>query len=127
MEIVKLRAATAVALTSLGGLDEARAEIERGLTLTVECGYPGGLVWCWVARTFNRIKRYGGDGGREAAAHVAAVVDDLQGNRFWSEIVGWWVGVESSDLGSSTRWIEGEDAARARWLAVCPASQRYGA
>ncbi|MGH3907870.1 MAG: tetratricopeptide repeat protein [Pseudonocardiaceae bacterium] len=125
VEIVKLHAATAVALTGLGRLDEADTEIERGLTLAVKCGYPGGFVWCWVARTFNTIKRYGGDGGREAAAHVATVVDDLRGNRFWSQIVGWWTGAESSDPDSSTRWIEGEDAARARWLAVCP-GQRDG-
>lgn len=123
VEIVKLRAATAVALTSLGRLDEADAEIERGLILTSECGYPGGLVWCWVARAFNRIKRFGGDGGVDAAAHVEAIVDDLQGNRYWSEIVGWWAGVESNDRGGSTRWVEGETAARARWLDVCPASE----
>lgn len=127
VEIVKLRAATAVALTSLGRPDEAHAEIERGLILTDECGYPGGLVWCWVARTFNGIKCFGADGGREAAAHVATIVDDLQGNRFWSEIAGWWAGVGGSDRGSNTRWIEGEEAARARWLAICSASERHGA
>ncbi|MGH3797504.1 MAG: tetratricopeptide repeat protein [Pseudonocardiaceae bacterium] len=127
VEIVKLRAAAAIALTNLGRLDEAHAEIERGLTLTGECGYPGGLVWCWVACTFNRINRFDRDGGSEAAAQVAAIVEDLQGNRFWSEIAGWWAGVGSSDRGSSTRWIEGEDAARARWLAVCPASEHHGA
>ncbi|MGH3866844.1 MAG: hypothetical protein ACRDQ4_12025 [Pseudonocardiaceae bacterium] len=126
VEIVKLRAATAVALASLGHLDEAHAEIERGLTLTDECGYPGGLVWCWVARAFSGIKRCGADGGRAAAAQVATIVDDLGGNRFWSEIVGWWAGVGSSDHCSSTRWIEGQDAARARWLAFCPPNDRHG-
>lgn len=126
VEIVKLRAATAVALTSLGRLDEAHAEIERGLTLTGECGYPGGLVWCWVARTFNGIARCGADGGRDAAARVAAIVDDLGGNRFWGEIAGWWVGDEGSDHDSSTRWIGGPTAAKARWLAVRPTGERRG-
>ncbi|MGH3770841.1 MAG: tetratricopeptide repeat protein, partial [Pseudonocardiaceae bacterium] len=120
VEIVKLRAATAVALTSVGRLDEAHADIERGLAMTGECGYPGGLVWCWVARAFNEITRSGADGGREAAAQVAAITDDLGGNRFWSEIVGWWAGVGDSDHDGGTRWIAGETAARARWLAVRP-------
>lgn len=126
VEIVKLRAATAVALTSLDQLDEAHDEIELGLTLTAECGHPGGLVWCWVARTFHEIKRCGSDGGRAAVARVATIVDDLGGNRFWSEIAGWWAGVGNSDHGSSTGWIEGQDAARARWLAVCPQNDHRG-
>ncbi|MBV9012532.1 MAG: hypothetical protein JO272_10865 [Pseudonocardiales bacterium] len=129
VEIVKLRAAMAVALTRLGHLEEAHAEIERGLSLTDECGYPGGLVWCWVARAFTEIKpteikRSGADGGRDAAARVAEIVADLGGNRFWSEIVDWWVGVERNEHDSHTEWLEGRDAARARWLAVRLASER---
>ncbi|MEO7193201.1 MAG: tetratricopeptide repeat protein [Pseudonocardiaceae bacterium] len=127
VEIVKLRAATAVALTSLGDLDEAHAEIERGLATTGEFGYTGGLVWCWVARTVAEIARCGPDGGREAAERVSAIVGELGGNRFWSEIAGWWAGLEGSDHAGDTRWIEGPAAARARWLAVCPTSARHEA
>jgi hypothetical protein len=126
VELVKLHAAASVALTSLSHFGEAHAEIDKALAITEECGYPGGFVWCWVARTFNRIKRFGGDEGREAAAHVATLVDDLQGNRFWGEIVGWWADVGSGDRGSSTKWIAGQDAARARWLAVCRGSEHHG-
>ncbi|MGH3852604.1 MAG: tetratricopeptide repeat protein [Pseudonocardiaceae bacterium] len=127
VEIVKLRAATAVAFTSLGDLDEAHAEIERGLATTGECGYTGGLVWCWVARTFTEIARCGADGGREAAERVSVIVGELDGNRFWSEIAGWWAGVERSDHDGDPRWIEGPAAARARWLAVCSPHARHEA
>lgn len=125
VEIVKLHAATAVALTRLGRLEEADAEIERGLALTEQCGYPGGLVWCWVARAFTEIKRSGADGGRDAAARVAEIVDALGGNRFWSEIVDWWAGVERNEHDSGTRWLEGPDAAKERWLAGYLASERH--
>lgn len=126
VEIVKLRAATAVALSSLGRFDEADAEIEQGMTLTDECGYRGGFVWCWVAQTFNTIRRFGRDEGRAAAQRVGAIADELQGNRFWGEIVDWWVDPDSDRDGTS-RWIDDQDSARARWLAVCPASRQQGA
>ncbi len=120
VEIVKIRAATGVALTNLGDLDEAATEIERGLTLTQQCGYRGGLVWCWVARTFNQLRRGDTGAAGESAARLVAIVEDLQGNRFWSEIANWWVNADNSRQppGGSIGWLGGEDAARARWLAV---------
>jgi tetratricopeptide (TPR) repeat protein len=122
VEIVKIHAAAAVALTGLGDLDGAHSEIERGLALTRDCGYPGGVVWCLVAQTLTRLRRSDSDGARESAAQVAATVDDLQGNRFWSEIVNWWTG--AGGPASATKWLDGEAAARTRWLAVYSASER---
>ncbi len=121
VEIVKLHAATAVTLANLGDLEGADTEIERGLSLAEECGYPGGLVWCWVARTLNQLKR--GDTGlaRDSASRLGAIVSDLQGNRFWSEIVNWWIDGSGEHPASTTRWLDGPEAARARWLAARPA------
>ena len=128
VEIVKLRAATAVALIGLSHFDQAYTEIEHGLTMADECGYPGGLVFCEVARTFNSIKRFDRGAGREAAQHVIAIANDrLQGNRFWGEIVGWWTGIGDDDRGSGSRWIGGRDAARKRWLAVYASIDHHGA
>jgi hypothetical protein len=125
VEIVKIRAANGVALASLGKFAEADAEIGRGLTLTEQCGYPGGLVWCWVARTFGQVRHAGAAAAREPAARVAAIVGDLDGNRFWSEIVDWWTGAVNGQAGA-TGWLDGEDAARARWMAVLPGSEPDG-
>jgi hypothetical protein len=89
VEIVKIRAATAVTLTRLGQLDDASAEIDAGLGLACDCGYRGGLVWCQVARALSQPTRGDDAAAREMAARLAATVTDLQGNRFWSEIVHW--------------------------------------
>nr|MDQ2875875.1 hypothetical protein [Actinomycetota bacterium] len=119
VEIVKIRAASAVALTNTGNLSEASDQVDSGLTLAEQCGYPGGLVWCWVARTLNDLRRGDNSAGRRSAARLAAIVGDLQGNRFWSEIANWWTEDDTSPhADSSTRWLEGEAAARTRWLAV---------
>ncbi len=121
VELVKIHAATAVAQANLGDPAEAASQIERGLTLAQDRGYRGGLVWCEVARALNQLKRGDIAAARESAARLAAIVSDLQGNRFWSEIVNWWTGNGSApDPASTTRWLEGEDSARARWLAVLP-------
>ena len=95
VEIVKIRAATGVALAGLGEFEEADTEVGRGLTLTQQCGYPGGLVWCWVARTFGQLRQADAAAAHESAARVTAIVGDLGGNRFWSEIVNWWTGAAS--------------------------------
>ncbi len=125
VEIVKIHAATAVALTNLGNLDDASAQIEAGLGVAQECGYRGGLVWCETARALNQLKRGDTEASRGSAARLAAIVNDLQGNRFWSEIVNWWTGYTSTDYPpGTTRWLDGEDAAKVRWLAVlAPASE----
>lgn len=120
VEIVKLHAATAVALANLGDLDGADTQIERGLSLAEECGYPGGLVWCWVARALNQLKRGDTDSARDSAARLVAIVSDLQGNRFWSEIVNWWVDGAGAYPASTTGWLDGQDAAHERWLAARP-------
>jgi tetratricopeptide (TPR) repeat protein len=128
VELVKIHAATAVALTNLGDLDDATAQIAAGLDLAQQCEYRGGLVWCQVARTLNQLKRGDHEASRDSAARLAATVTDLQGNRFWSEIVNWWIGYASArHPASSTSWLEGEDSARTRWLAVLPSRDRdYG-
>ena len=126
VELVKIHAAAAVALAALGSLDEADTHIEDGLTLTQQCGYPGGLVWCWVARAFTQIKRGSTEAARNSAARLATIVGDLQGNRFWSEIVNSWLGDGSvQHPPSTTRWLEGEATARRQWLAV-PQSGKHG-
>jgi tetratricopeptide (TPR) repeat protein len=121
VEIVKLHAATAITQANLGDLDSADTEIERGLNLAQECGYTGGLVWCWTARTLNQLKRGDTDSARESAARLATIVSELQGNRFWSEIVNWWLNDGGERAASSTSWLDGEQAARTRWLAARPA------
>ena len=119
VEIVKIHAATAVALANLGDLAGADAEIELGLTLTEDCGYPGGRIWCQVARTLAQIRRPDADASSQSAARIAAIVDELGGNRFWSEIVTWWTNpADSPQADGTTQWLDGPDATRARWLAV---------
>ncbi len=125
VEVVKIRAAAAVALVNLGDLDEADAKIGSGLTLADDCGYPGGLVWCWVARTLSRLRRSDTGGSRESAARVATITSQLQGNRFWSEITDWWTGADSRQPDSATRWLGGEAAARSRWLAIYPGLSEF--
>jgi len=120
VEIVKISAATAVALTQTGNLAGAAEEIERGLALTAECAYPGGLVWCWAARTFQRLHAGDQAGAAEAARTVAAVTSEIQGNRFWAEVAGWWAEAASDLPPGSVAWLDGTEAARARWLTVCP-------
>jgi hypothetical protein len=85
-------------------------------------------AWGRVARTLTEIKpteikRSGADGGRDAAARLADIVGNLGGNRFWSEIVDWWAGVERNEHDSRTEWLEGQDTAQARWLAACLTSE----
>lgn len=122
VELVKIHAATAVALTNLGDLDDASTHIDSGLHLAQDCGYRGGLVWCEVARALNQLSRGDAEAGRDTAARLAAIVSDLQGNRFWSEIVTWWTADGTAQHpASTTRWLDGEDSARTRWLAI-PAS-----
>ena len=84
-------------------------------------------MWCQVARALNQLK--GGDtsASRETAASLTATVNELQGNRFWSEIVNWWTGYSSSGPGSTTNWLDGRDVTRARWLAVLPPADRGSA
>jgi tetratricopeptide (TPR) repeat protein len=119
VEIVKINAAAAVALTQLGNLDEASTLIDAGLHLTQQCGYRGGTVWCQVARALNQLTRGDIDASRRTAAHLAATVADLQGNQFWSEIVNWWTGYTGSPPPArTTNWLDGEDTVKARWLAI---------
>lgn len=125
VELVKIHAATAVAETSLGNLQDADTQIGTGLRLAHECGYPGGLVWCEVARALNQLTRGEIPASRDTAARLAAIVSDLQGNRFWSEIVNWWTANGTTQHpASTTRWLDGEDSARTRWLAIPPATSQ---
>jgi tetratricopeptide (TPR) repeat protein len=118
VEIVKIRAASAVAFTQAGRFDEAVPEIERGLALTNECAYPGGQVWCWVARVLHRLKTGDEPGAVEAAREVSTITDRLQGNRFWSEIAGWWTQTGDGHVNANVDWLGGRAAARSRWLEV---------
>jgi hypothetical protein len=125
VELIKIHAAAAVALTILGDLDDATVQIEAGLDLAQQCGYRDGLVWCQVARALNQLKRGDQEASRDAAARLAATVTDLRGNRFWSEIVNWWTGYASARHPASTiSWLDGEDSARARWFAVLSSPDR---
>ena len=127
VEIVKIRAATGVALAGLGEFEEADTEVGRGLAVTQQCGYPGGLVWCWVARTFGELRQADAAAAHESAARVTAIVGDLGGNRFWSEIVNWWTGAASNHRPAAvTGWLDGEDAAKARWEAVLSGGEPDG-
>jgi hypothetical protein len=127
IEIVKIHAATAVAVTNLGDLEAADTPIENGLTLARRCGYPGGLVWCYVARAVNQLSRGDAQEARATAAQLAATVSDLRGNRFWSEIVNWRAAeLDTGHPPGTTQWLDGEDSARARWLAVLPRPSRGG-
>jgi tetratricopeptide (TPR) repeat protein len=119
IELVKLRAAAAVTLTNQGDLDNADAEIDHGLSLADQCGYPGGKIWCWVARAFNRLRRGDQDGYLVAVEQVVTIAGELGGNRFWGEIARWWATPPEDALPpSNTRWLGGEGAARQRWHAA---------
>lgn len=122
VEIVKIRAASAVAFTQTGNLAEAVPETEQGLALTHECAYPGGQVWCWVARVLHRLRAGDEPGAVEAARKVAAITDQLRGNRFWSEIASWWTQLDDGQATTNIGWLGGRDAARSRWLDVYPGS-----
>lgn len=119
VEIVKVRAAAAVALIQAERFAEADQEIERGLALTRECAYPGGQVWCQVARVLHHLRTGAGPDAVQAARTVATITGELQGNRFWSEIARWWTQDDGEPV-TGIDWIGGEDAARSRWLAVYP-------
>jgi tetratricopeptide (TPR) repeat protein len=128
VEIVKIRAADAVALAGLGESGEAGAEIERGLALTRDCGYPGGQVWCQVARAYSQLRQGEPGAARETAARVAAITAGLGGNRFWAEITAWQTaaGPGQPPPEGTADWLDGADAARARWLAVLPEDENHG-
>jgi len=119
VELVKIHAATAVTLANLDDPDGADTQIANGLHLAEQSGYRGGLVWCQVAAVFTQLHRGDLDAARDTATRLADIVSDLHGNRFWSEIVTWWTR-NVSDPASTTNWLDGEDAARARWLALRP-------
>ncbi len=122
VEVVKLRAASAVALTKIGNHADAAAQIQEGSDLARQCGYRGGLVWCQVAQAFNQLARDDDDSARATARTLAGTVSELQGNRFWSEIVNWWIdpAANGQDQAATTNWLDGIDAAKARWLTVRP-------
>jgi tetratricopeptide (TPR) repeat protein len=117
VEIVKIRAATAVAMVRLGNHAEARAEIESGTELAGRCGYRGGLVWNLVARAYSELAQGDTGASRATAADLAATVRELQGNRFWSEIVNWWIDPAGEEPGG-TEWLDAAEKARRRWLTV---------
>jgi hypothetical protein len=122
VEVVKIRAASAVALTRTGNHADAGAQIQEGSNLAHQCGYRGGLVWCQVAQAFNQLARDDVDGARATAGALAETVSELQGNRFWSEIVNWWIdpAANGRDQAATTNWLDGIDAAKARWLTLRP-------
>ena len=65
------------------------------------------------------------DAARDSAGRLAAIVTSLGGNRFWSEIVNWWTQDSNGQPPArTTSWLDGEDAARARWLAAGPSPDR---
>jgi tetratricopeptide (TPR) repeat protein len=122
VEIVKIHAATAVTLTNLGDPDQASTKIQAGLELTEQCGYPGGRVWCQVARALTQIRQGDQQAARHTAASLAETVTELQGNRFWSEIVNWWTNpaATATTQPATTTWLDGTDATRDRWMAILP-------
>ncbi|HEX5406901.1 MAG TPA: hypothetical protein VFX16_31895 [Pseudonocardiaceae bacterium] len=118
VELVKVHAAVAVAATLTYQYDRATTEIEHGLLLTQECGYPGGQIWCWAARAFLAVARSDDAGYGDAVARVEAISDELGGNRFWADIVAWWT--DQVSTAGPAQWIDGEDSARSRWKDVTP-------
>lgn len=118
VELVKLHAAAAVAHCRLGRPHLADPEIENGLTLTGECGYPGGSIWCWVARALAGLARTDEPGYSAAVTEIHSLGERLGGNRFWTDIVRSWAdgAVWADDV--TVQWIGGVDAARERWRAT---------
>jgi hypothetical protein len=106
-------------MAMLGNADGAEAEIEAGTDLAGQSSYPGGRVWCQVASALNKIAQGDLAAARDAAASLADTVNEVQGNRFWSEIGNWWIDPDDSTWPSDTTgWLGGRDEARSRWLAV---------
>ena len=118
MELVKLHAALAVAMANQGDRDGAAAEIEAGITLTQQCRYPGGLVWCWVARTLLHVRAGDTEAARQAAREVTRLADELGGNRFWGETARRWAGLPDQPTDANTQWVGGPAEAGGRWQAV---------
>lgn len=121
IELVKLHAATAVALVNQARYDEAEQEIARGLTLTTDCGYPGGEVWCWSARAYNSVVRADWNEHATAAARLTQITSALGGNRFWGQIAAWWNPSDNGTTFDDIDWIDGPEAARRRWTAIISA------
>jgi tetratricopeptide (TPR) repeat protein len=118
VELVKLHAALAVAMVNQGERAAAAAEIDAGTALTEQCRYPGGLVWCWVARTLLHVKAGDTEAARQAAREVTRIADELGGNRFWGETARRWAGIPDQPADAETQWIDGPAAAGGRWRAV---------
>ncbi len=105
---------------------QAEGEIERGLRLTTQSGYPGGKIWCWTARAYRCAAQADHDGHSAAVAELAHITVELGGNRFWHQIAAWWapdrVAPSSSAFDSSDfadiDWIDGTSAARERWISA---------
>jgi tetratricopeptide (TPR) repeat protein len=123
VELVKLHAATAVTLANLDDFNAAEAEVRRGLSLTEQCGYSGGKIWCWAARAFACMKAGDWVGHDEAVSQVTSIGRELGGNRFWGDITRWWTGDVTDAFASDTRWIGGAQAARERWHSVASGHQ----
>ncbi|MDA0632134.1 tetratricopeptide repeat protein [Nonomuraea sp. MCN248] len=124
IELVKLHAATAVALVNQARYDEAEQEIARGLTLTIDCGYPGGEIWCWSARAYSSAVRASEDEHATATAHLTQITATLGGNRFWGQIAAWWNPSGNGAAFGDIDWIDGTDATRRRWTAIIPREGR---
>jgi len=122
IELVKLHAATAVALVNQDRFEEAEQEIARGLALTAECGYPGGKVWCWSARAYSSAIRADWAEHATATTQLIQITNALGGNRFWSQIATWWNPTGDGTTFEDIDWIDGTDAARRRWTAIIPAA-----
>lgn len=117
VELVKLHAAAAVAHRGQGHPDLADAEIERGLALTAECGYPGGAIWCWVARAYTQLARADESGYSAAVSELQVLSDALGGNRFWVDIaLSWTEAARADDV--TVQWIGGALAASERWREI---------
>lgn len=82
-------------------------------------------MWCWVARALNQLNRGDTAAAADSAARIAAIVSDLQGNRFWSEIVNWWLDDHNAQpTPSTTRWLDGKTPRKnAGWLSCSPPAE----
>lgn len=122
LEITKAYAARAVAEQGPGALQRAEAWVEESLRTAQESGYRAGGVFALAARLFQRLLADDFASAVHTRTELLALTTEIGVYRFWGEIVDWWLselGVELEPIArQEARWLDGQGAARRRWIGV---------
>jgi hypothetical protein len=66
----------------------------------------------------HKLKTGDEAGAVDAARRVTEITGQVGGNRFWSQIVRWWTQAADDQADMTIDWLDGEEAARSRWMEV---------